>query len=342
MNDNSKRLTDRHPQPTIPMDFSTADREAGLLAAAAHVDAIFMVIGTLNPVDASAHERLSVETMDRFGMSIPNLSPGEILLLGAHLDHYAHSDHHPLVGVLSLDEDLYPDYHKPEDSYAGELFCQRVKRLNALSLTPDVVNNAITENDMLDFNTRCFTTIAGSFKGVNERIVREIDLLEKRDFNVSAYRDGLMAVIAASQPFAGLMVTGGQVAVDADIRAAIDNTFSMQHELDGQIRTANWFLDELAVANKRFTAHSAIAPRKLKIADESKSSSVLAGFISFAADPSEVKQSSLAALNELKSHVEKRDMVAANKALTTGRAFSSRMHMCNAVVDRGALVVAES
>lgn len=210
------------------------------------------------------------------------------------------------------------------------------------TLPTDVVFNAITEDKMedLDLNVRCFTTIAGSFKGVNERIEREIARLEKRDFNVSAYRDALQSVLEASMPFSGLMVKGGQVAVDADIRAAIERTFSLQHELDGNIRTANWFLDELAVANRQFTANSQIQPRKLKLADGSSSS--LSHFIAFAADPTALKQSSLAALETVKGYVEKRDMKAAQDALTAGKAFSGRMHMCNRLVERTTLIADES
>lgn len=212
------------------------------------------------------------------------------------------------------------------------------------TLPTDAVFNAITEDKMheLDLNVRCFTTIAGSFNGVRARVESEINLLEKRDFNVGAYRDALMASVQATQPFAGLMVSGGQVAVDADIRGAIDTAFSLLHEVDGNIRTANWFLDELAVANRQFTSNSEIQPRKLKLADGQTSNSMLTGHIAFAADPTALKQSSLAALETVKGHVEKRDMKAAQDALTAGKAFSGRMHMCNRLVERATLVADES
>lgn len=196
--------------------------------------------------------------------------------------------------------------------------------------------------EMLTMKQRCFTTIAGSFKGVNERIESEIALLEKRDFNVSAYRDALMRVLEASQPFAGLMVQGGLIEVGPDICDAIENAMGMQMELDRKIRTANWYLDELSKANARFTADSATAPRTLKLADPNNDLVVLPGFIAFAADPSELKQSSMDALNSVKGHVERIEMAAADKALNNGRRFSSRLHMCNIMVKRGRLVEVSS
>jgi hypothetical protein len=212
------------------------------------------------------------------------------------------------------------------------------------TLPTDVVLNAIAEDNMdqLNLAPRCFTTIAGSFKGVNERIVGEIDLLEKRDFNVSAYRDAYMRVLEASQPFAGLMVRGGQVAVDADIRAAVDNAFSLQHQLDMNVRHANFYLDSLAEANRNFTAHSGTAPRTLCIADEKSDSTILPGFVAFAADSTELKQSSLAALGTVKGHLEKIDMRAADKALNEGRRFATRAHMCEILVKRGTLIDASN
>lgn len=191
---------------------------------------------------------------------------------------------------------------------------------------------------VVDLQVRDFGTIAGSFKGVSERVSRELGLLEARGFNVSKFREGLMDATLATQPFAGLMLAGQCTAVDSDITAAIDRAFSLLHGVDGDIRTANWYLDELTVANQRFTHDSQIGPRTLQAANPTDASIALKGFIAFAADPSALKQESLLALGKVQAHVEAREMKAAHYALTKGRSFSGRMHLCNACVRRGTLV----
>lgn len=198
----------------------------------------------------------------------------------------------------------------------------------------------------IDLSIRCFTTIAGSFNGIRARVESEIAAIEKHSFNVEAYRTKLLSAVVATQPFAGMMVAGGQVAVDFTIVHAIEKAFRLLDEVDRNLRTANWFLDNLSGANRDFTRHSETKPRTLVSSEANEESTVIKGFIAFAADPANadngLKQKSFESLGKVKGLVEAMDMRAADKTLNEGRRYATRCHMIQALVSRGRLVVVES
>ena len=198
----------------------------------------------------------------------------------------------------------------------------------------------------IDLSVRCFSTIAGSFNGIRARVESEIACIETRNFNVEVYRNQLMAAVVATQPFAGMMVAGGQVAVDFEIVRSIEEAFRLLDEVDRNLSTANWFLDNLIGANLDFTRHSATKPRTLVSSEANEESTVIKGFIAFAADPANadngLKQKSFDSLGKVKGLVEAADMRNAHDALNNGRRFATRCHMIQALVSRGRLVVVES
>jgi len=197
--------------------------------------------------------------------------------------------------------------------------------------------NLAADDDIVDLEVRDFGTISCSYFGVGERIRSELTRLSARGFDVSAFEKGLADSLASTSSFSHLLDCA-QVAVDASICADIDNAFSLQFAVDADIRTANWFLDELVNARRAFERDSKVAARTLKVADEANSSDGLRGFIAFAADPSELREKSKSALGLVQSHVEARNMSEASRVLNEAKAFSGRMHLLSCLIRRGTLV----
>lgn len=192
--------------------------------------------------------------------------------------------------------------------------------------------------EIIDLQVRDFGTIAGSYHGVSERVRKELTALAARGFDVSAFEKGLDDSLARTKSFDHLMDSGHAVAVDSSICAEIDQSFSLLHGVDGDIRTANWFLDELQRAKRGFERDSLVPARALAVADESKSNSGLSSFIEFAANPVELREKSRAALGALQRHVEERDMVTATRVLSEAKAFCGRMHLLSCLIRRETLV----
>ncbi len=197
--------------------------------------------------------------------------------------------------------------------------------------------NFAADDDIVDLEFRDFGTISSSYFGVGERIRTELTRLAARGFDVSAFEKGIADSLASTSSYSHLLDESGLVAVDPSVCADIDKAFLLQFQVDGDIRTANWFLDELVNARRAFERDSKVEARTLKSTDETDSSNSLRGFITFAADPSELREKSRAALERVQSHVEARDMSAAARVLNEAKAFSGRMHLLSCLIRRGTL-----
>ncbi len=308
----------------------------------------FTDIGSLPAADALSHE---------FGHT-PRIDP--------LTDRFERQDHaelvHHSIPLMLLRDDLRfdPNYHRPEDycAHAPSAECDLIDALlfgRSTDVGGPALVRATLEDLMASFgedggigeiavNNRDFGQLARTRKNDLERIERAVIAANDLGIdtsNVASRRDAaLEKLVVLSDRFESggtHDVTETEVAV---INEVFGDLWSIHSDLDKCV--SHWHHYKQHEANHdRWEARLAERKRNFKLGADAQDNRIATSYVGYAANPDETLKDSKASFAELFQAIQRGDLGAAHKADQKARQFSTREHLLDRLISRGALVVAE-
>ena len=198
----------------------------------------------------------------------------------------------------------------------------------------------MTESSHAD--VRDFGQIAQCLTATDKRVAGEIEVLRTAGLTVTRYEEALARAKTARSPIQADLDAGEIRPVCETKAKLIETAFRPVDELSHTLRQVAGYIELIADIKRHFeTAEARTKPVTLVIDEEKAAggpSSMLEGFIAFAANPGEILEKSRTALTGLEEKLDEGDIEAVAKLLPDARFFGNRTSLLASLTGRGILV----